>query len=436
MSLDKMQELQEQRNSLAKQIKEHGDNQPNWTAEDREKWDTLNDEYNQIDEQRNKLQEELDVQARLDSLAENRDRKEFEDRKAGRAVITEQLHRDAFRGWAQSGGSGDVSPEARDAMKAVGINAGSKYFDIGLRGGGFSANGFGREYRAQSVGTTTAGGHLVPVDMADAIERALLEHGGIRRVSNILRTEDGISIDVPMVDDTSNSATLLAENTQDSEQDVTYGNITLNSYKLTSNIVRVSHELLRDSRWDMNEHLGSLLGERIGRGISSYSATGTGSSQPEGFVTGSTLGVTAASTTAVTFDEVIDLIDAVDPAYHMSASFGIAMNSATKTAIRKLKDSNNQYLWQPGLTGRDPDTILGVPVIVIPEMASMAANAKSIVCGDFSKFTIRELPIRLVRMPERYADYDQVGFVALTSMDSHVIDAGTNPIQHLIMAAA
>jgi HK97 family phage major capsid protein len=120
----------------------------------------------------------------------------------------------------------------------------------------------------------------------------------------------------------------------------------------------------------------------------------------------------------------------------MSSSFGIAMNSATKTAIRKLKDSNNQYLWQPGLTGRDPDTILGVPVIVIPEMASMAANAKSIVAGDFSRFTIRELPIRLVRMAERYADYDQVGFVALTSMDSHVIDAGTNPIQHLIMAAS
>ena len=166
-----------------------------------------------------------------------------------------------------------------------------------------------------------------------------------------------------------------------------------------------------------------------------YFVTGTGSSEPQGVVTGSSLGVTAASATAVTFDEIIDLINSVDPAYQASASFGLAMNNSTKAAIRKLKDSNGQYLWQAGLTANDPDTILGKPVVVLQEMADIATGEKTIIAGDMSKFVIRDAgPVRLARMDERYRDYDQTGFVAFARVDSIVIDAGTNPIKHLIQA--
>ena len=138
-----------------------------------------------------------------------------------------------------------------------------------------------------------------------------------------------------------------AENTQDSEQDMTFGVMTLDAYKYTSKIVRVSVELLQDSAFNLGAELGSLLGERLGRIQNTHATTGTGSSQPNGVVTASALGKTAASATAITTDEIIDLFHSVDRAYRGNSSFMAA--DSTVAAIRKLKDGDSQYLWQPGL---------------------------------------------------------------------------------------
>ena len=437
MSIDKMQDLQEERNRLASQIQELGERQADWSAEDREKWDVLNSEYDRVDEERNATQEALNVAAKLDALKGAEERANYEAEKAGDGRVTEAVKRDAMRAWALFQSGVNLSPEQREAAHRCGVDPRQSYFEYNLRSNAprYSHNGYGKELRAQATSPASAGGNLIPEGFSASLEQALLQYGGIRRVANVMRTASGNDLPMPTVNDTSNKGALLAENTQVSEQDVTYGSVTLGAYKLTSKLVRISSELMQDAAFDMGSQLGSLIGERLARGASEYFVTGTGSSEPQGVVTGSSLGVTAASATAVTFDEIIDLINSVDPAYQASASFGLAMNNSTKAAIRKLKDSNGQYLWQAGLTASDPDTILGKPVVVLQEMASIATGNKTILAGDMSKFVIRDAgPVRLARMDERYRDYDQTGFVAFSRVDSIVIDAGTNPIKHLIQA--
>lgn len=188
---------------------------------------------------------------------------------------------------------------------------------------------------------------------------------------------------------------------------------------------------MQDSFFDMGGFLGSALGERLGRIQNRHATTGTGSSQPNGVVTASTAGVTLASSSAVTHDELLDLKHSVDPAYRMQAEWMFA--DSTLKALKKLKDSQNRPLWLPGIAVREPDTLDGDRFVVNQHMSGMEASAKSILYGDFSKYIMREvLNISLIRMVERYADYHQVGFVAIMRFDGELIDAGTNPIKHAI----
>ena len=100
------------------------------------------------------------------------------------------------------------------------------------------------------------------------------------------------------------------------------------------------------------------------------------------------------------------------------------MNKSTKAAVRKLKDSNGQYLWQVGTTAMDPDTLLGKPVVIIQEMDDIASANKPVVIADFSKYIIRDAGgMRMARLQERYADYDQVGYVGFMRTDALVIQS-------------
>jgi HK97 family phage major capsid protein len=235
------------------------------------------------------------------------------------------------------------------------------------------------------------------------------------------------------VNDTSNVGALLSENVQDSEQDVTFGNLTLDAYKYTSKIVRVSVELMQDSAFNMGSVLGSLLGERLGRIQNTHATTGTGSSQPNGVITASTLGKTAAATGAVTMDELLDLQASVDPAYRMGSTW--MFNDATRNEIRQLKSTDSVYHWSPGAIAGDPDRLFTSPVVINQDMASMATTTKPVLYGQLSKYLMREvLGVTLVRMNERYADYHQVAFVAIMRFDGDLLDAGTNPVKYLQMA--
>ena len=194
---------------------------------------------------------------------------------------------------------------------------------------------------------------------------------------------------------------------------------------------------MQDSAFNLTSELGSLLGERIARILNTHFTTGTGSGQPSGIVSGSISGKTAASATAITAGEIIDLFHSVDPMYRDGASSVWMCNDASIAAIRKLTDDQGQFLWQAGMQAGIPDRLYGRAVVVNQDVADIAAGTFPIIFGDFSLYKIRDVAgVRLYRMDERYRDYDQTGFVIFSRHDGVLLNAGTNPVKYLTMAAS
>lgn len=295
------------------------------------------------------------------------------------------------------------------------------------------------EYRA-AMGTTSGavGSYTVPDAAMQALEIALLAFGGIRQVATVIRTDTGASLPFPTSDDTSNKGAILTENTQVSEVDVTFGQLTLDAYMYSSKSVLVSLQLLQDSSVDVPSMIGRMLGERIGRIQSDHFTTGDGSSKPNGIVTASSSGVTGVADPP-TYDNFVDLVHSVDPAYRPGARF--MFNDATLKSVKKIKvlqysgDTTGIPLWAPGLTMGQQDTILGYPYVVNQSMASPGSSAKKVIFGELSKYMIRDVrEITLVRLNERYADYHQVGFLAFARSDGDLLDAGTHPVKYMAQA--
>lgn len=289
------------------------------------------------------------------------------------------------------------------------------------------------EMRAQSVGTTTAGGYTVPEGFESMIIESMAAFGGISGAANILTTSTGNDLPFITNDDTSNSGALLAENTQDAEQDLTFGQITLGAYKYTSKIIRVSNELIQDNAVNLEQYIAGKFGERLGRITATHYATGTGSAQPNGLMTGATVGKTAASATALTYNELLDLKHSVDPAYRGGAQW--AFNDATFLAIKKLVDSQNRPLWMPDYVSGAAGTIDGDTFFVDQGIATMAIDALAVAYGDMDKYQIRMVQgFQMVRLVERYADFHQVGFLAFMRTDADLLDVAA--VKTLKMAAA
>jgi HK97 family phage major capsid protein len=185
-----------------------------------------------------------------------------------------------------------------------------------------------------------------------------------------------------------------------------------------------------------------MLGVRLGRGTAPYYATGTGSGQPEGLVTGATLGVTTASATAITFDELVQLQHKIDPAYRSQPGCGWLMHDLIMSYIRRIKDSSNRPLWTngefyaSGIREGVPDKFLGWPVNVCQELDSAVTTTKKTVFGGLlSKYKVRTVDdVRMYRLVERYRDYDQDGFIAFLREDGKLLDAGTAPVQYIQQA--
>lgn len=331
-----------------------------------------------------------------------------------RAIRNKDL---ALRGWALQP-TGLCSAEHVRAASEIGFNLNNKVLNLRL------LDNPKKETRAQSAGTGSAGGHLVPTDLIRSLETALAYTCPIRNFAQVIRTASGNPIDIPTVDDTSNNGELVAENASYASQDVTFSKVTLNAYKFTSKLVLASLELLQDSAIDVATILGNLLGERIGRSQLGYFTTGTGSSQPQGAVTGSAAGVTSASATAISVDDLLGLVHSVDRAYRDAGAF--MMHDSVLLAIRKLKDANNLPIFTQSYIVGEPDRLFGYPVVINNSMASTVATTnKTVLFGDWSKFIIRDaLDIQLVRSDERYMEYGQSAFVALARTDSKVTISG------------
>lgn len=280
------------------------------------------------------------------------------------------------------------------------------------------------ELRALST-TGTAGGYMIPQAFLNDMVRVMKAFGAVRRVARVITTESGASMPFPVTDDTANVGAILGENTQASEQDVAWTQKTLGAFMYSSKVVRVSFQLMQDSAFDVEGELRDMLGERIARIQNQHFTTGAGTTEPTGLVTGGTSGVTAVSTTAPTSDELINLAHSVDPAYRNSGRARFMMRDSMVAVVRKLKDTTNQYIWQPGMQEGVPDSLFGYPIEINQDMPAATTGLKPIAFGDFNEgYLIRDVRgFQLLRMDERWADYLQVGFLGFARSDGIVRNA-------------
>ncbi len=284
-----------------------------------------------------------------------------------------------------------------------------------------------REFRAQSAGTNSEGGFTVAQDFFAELNKSMKAYGPMLDpgVTRQITTSTGAQLDWPTMDDTSNKGALLSENTQDSGSDLVFSQKQLDAFKYTSGIFRVSEELLQDSELDVEAIVREAMAERIGRIANEHLTVGTGVGQPNGILTATTSGKTANSATALDADELIDLFHSVDPAYRMLGSAWM-FNDGTLKAIRKLKDGDQNYLWQaPDLRTGEPGTFLGSPYVINQDMPDIATGETPILFGNMDRYVVRRVrDFAIKRLVERYADFYQVGFVGMTRFDGELIDAG------------
>lgn len=282
---------------------------------------------------------------------------------------------------------------------------------------------------AAGVGTGSAGGFLVPPAFRQKLVEQMTFVAAMRQYAEVITTDTGANLPWPTVNDTSNEGAILGENTALSEQDVTFGQASLDSYMYTSLLVRVSLQLLNDNAFDLNSWLPRALGARIGRVQNRHFTVGTGTGQPDGIVTSATVGTTGTGSFAgvggsVTYNNLIDLIDSIDPAYQ-NANSRFMMSQTVRKSIRKLVDGQQRPLWEPSIQVGVPDVLLGYPLSLNNYVPAPAQNAKTIVFGDIREaYVIRDVSdLAVMRLVERYAEFLQVGFFAFQRSDGTLQNA-------------
>ncbi len=283
------------------------------------------------------------------------------------------------------------------------------------------ARGWCQPENAAGVGTGGAGGYTVPPAFRNQIIEQLRDFGAVRRVAEHIETTTGANLPWPTVDDTGNIGAIVGENTQITEQDVTFGTASLDAYMYTSKIVRASLQLLQDTGFDFEKWLSGAFARRIGRIQNQHFTTGTGTGQPDGIVTSALVAKQGAAgqTTSVTYDDMVDVIDSIDTAYLTADGLQWMFSQAVRKIARKIKDAQGRPMWEPSLQAGTPDTLLGYGYVLNNDMPAPAAGAKSMLFGDFAAgYVIRDVTDVVVqRLTERYAEYGQVGFVALQRSD-------------------
>jgi HK97 family phage major capsid protein len=330
------------------------------------------------------------------------------------APTAEEDRREGFRAWALGGHRKHVSDAQLEAARRAGIDPNQRELEV----------------RALNSTTATQGLNVIPDEMMRAFWDVQKWFGSVRSLATGIRTATGASLPIPKGDDTANTGAIVADSgAVVTTVDPSFGQVVLGAYKFSSKAVIVSVELLQDANINVAQYLGQKLGQRIGRAQNTYFTTGTGTGEPNGVQVAAALGKTAAATNAITFDEVIDLMHSVDIAYRAGASFMV--HDTVAAYLRKLKDSQNRYLWEMSLQAGQPDRIFGKPVAINNDMDSaFSTNKRLVLFGDFSAYHVRDAgDVVIARGDELFLLNHQVVFVAFQRSDGNLID--TTAVKYL-----
>jgi HK97 family phage major capsid protein len=266
-----------------------------------------------------------------------------------------------------------------------------------------------------SEGVQADGGYLVPEEFERQIVMGLDEANVVRGLAKVITTSAERKIPVAA---THSTAAWTAENGAYTPSDPHFDQKTIDAFKLTD-LVKVSIELLQDSMFDLESYIAAEFARAFGIAEEEAFCVGTGTGQPTGIFTanGGQVGVDNATLSA---DELISLVYALKSPYRRNAKF--LMNEKTVSTIRKFKDGNGVYLWQPSLQAGEPDKLLGYDLYTSPYVPEAVSGAYAVAFGDFKNYWIADRSGRTVqRLNELYSTNGQVGFVATERVDGKVI---------------
>lgn len=329
---------------------------------------------------------------------------------------------DALRGfsaWASCHPTTRTQQNAEIA-RAAGFNPDSREITLDLR-----------ERANNSTLTGAAGGYLV----ADAVKAGLTvaqkAYGGIFSHARVITTAKGNDLPFDLFNDLSNEGVAVAQGGASGYLPADgFDQMVLKAWKLSSNAIPVSSELMSDADYNVAGILGEAIGRRLAVKGANWFINGAGTTEPYGLSTGTTWSRPANGTsmsTTISTDQVLDLIYAVDPVYRQGAAF--VCNDLQVLKFRKLKDDSNNYLWQESSRVGEPSTLFGYPVIVDQAVATPAANGKCLMFGDPKNFVIRQVAeIRIIRSDELLVLNDQSLFIGYARYDSRLINPGVTNI--------
>ncbi len=373
------------------------------SAEDREQWDRLEGELETLTADVERAERSAKL-AEVDYSTVIEDRHETPHGDDGDNTASD--YRTAFELYCRYGNV-ELSREQRKTLRSKQVAFGAD------------------ETRALGVGVTTAGGFTVPPEFLNKVIETLKFFSGMRQEAENITTDSGASLPWMKNNDTANVGAILAENTQVTELDLTFGTASLDVYMYTSLLVRVSLQLMQDTALSIEDFLPRKLAERVARIQNQHFTTGTGTAQPLGVVTGGTAVVApVGNTTSFSYDALVDATARLDPAYLSGGNLAWMGSQAALTAFRKLKDTQGRPLWEPSLQVGAPDSLLGYRFILNNDMAVPAVSAKSLLFGDIrAGYVIRDVRgLQTLRLDERYADFLQVGFLAFMRSGGTVQD--------------
>ncbi len=372
----------------------------NLSNEENEKFDAISNEVDELRSAAARIERSEELKKEMAAKAEVRDN----------APAAKVEARDAFNAYLRKGMNGINSAEARALAELRGTDT-------------------------QITTNDGLGGFLVPENWSDFVSATELFKSDIEQVATVIRTANGQHFNLPANDDTAVVAAILGEGTAEGVSDMTFTNVKFEPFTYSSKIVKVSNQLISDNAFDLGSFVGGQLANRLKRGINAHLTTGDASSKPQGIVTGSTAGKTAASATAVTVSEVMDLFYSVDASYRNAPGAAFMMNSATAKAVRVLGfgSSNDFPAYVPGMTVGEPDMLFGKPVYINEDMDGIATGNKSIIFGDLKQYYVHEAGgVQLLRLSERFADALSTGYIAYRRVDGNVLQGSA--IKHLVQA--
>lgn len=285
-----------------------------------------------------------------------------------------------------------------------------------------------REYRAAlNLAVSTEGGITAPSEFIKRLLEDPQEFGIIRSLAYVFSTSHGRTMEFAELvsKGTAGWSDEVPADPSIFESEPTFGGPkTLSAYPAQREIV-TSKDLLQDSVFDIEALVLRVGAESFALLENPAFVSGDGNKKPSGFIAdipaANTVTGAAGQTTTVTTDDLIDVQHALPRPYRRRAAW--LFNDDTLKAIRKLTDSNGDYIWQPGLKEGAPDRILGKPYHVDDDMADQAASAKPIAYGDYSGYWIRDvLALTITPLRETYARSRQVGYLFEKRVDGVLME--------------